>query len=201
VSVHWHTNQYSFFFSSVPSKLGKRREFSEDLMQTMVNLALKVYCLPKIGQLVNKTHSTVQYIVNKFKYTESIKNEARNPKRRILSARQERYVLNKIWKNPRLSAPKLRGIVKNTTRKTMCDQTIRHMLHKYDFHGGKVQQQKKDVWWVEETVKIGFDLQKNIWIRVKKIWKDVIWSDETKIYLFGSDGNTRLWRKVNWWNH
>jgi len=65
-------------------------------MQTMVNLALKVYCLPKIGQLVNKTHSTVQYIVNKFKYTESIKNEARNPKRRILSARQERYVLNKI---------------------------------------------------------------------------------------------------------
>jgi len=46
-------------------------------------------------------------------------------------------------------------------------------------------------------VKIGFDLQKNIWIRVKKIWKDVIWSDETKIYLFGSDGNTRLWRKVN----
>ena len=72
--------------------MGKRREFSEDLTQTMVNLALKVYCLPKIGQLVNKTHSTVQYIVNKFKYTESIKNEPTKPNRRILNARQERYV-------------------------------------------------------------------------------------------------------------
>ena len=48
----------------------------------MVNLVLKSYCLPKIGQLFNKTHSSVQYIVNKFKYTGSIKNETRKPKRR-----------------------------------------------------------------------------------------------------------------------
>ena len=53
--------------------------------------------------------------------------------------------LIKYEKNPRLSAPKLRGIVENTTRKTMCNQTIRHMLHKYDFHSGKVHQQKRDV--------------------------------------------------------
>ena len=47
--------------------------------------------------------------------------------------------LIKYKKNPRLSALKLRGIVENTTRKTMCNQTIRPVLHKYDFHGRKVQ--------------------------------------------------------------
>ena len=93
-----------------------------------------------------KAHSTVKYIVHKFKYTESTENEPTKPKRRTLSGRQERYVLDKIRKNPRLSAPKLREIVEYTTRKTMCNQTIRRMLHKYDFHGRKVQQQKKDVW-------------------------------------------------------
>jgi hypothetical protein len=46
-------------------------------------------------------------------------------------------------------------------------------------------------------MKIGFDLQNNIWIRIKKFWKDVIWSDETKIYLFDSGGNTRVWTEVN----
>jgi hypothetical protein len=46
-------------------------------------------------------------------------------------------------------------------------------------------------------VRIGFYLQKNIWIRIKTNWKDVILPDETKIYLFGSNGNTRVWRKVN----
>ena len=54
--------------------------------------------------------------------------------------------LIKYKKNPRLSAPKLRGIVENTTRKTMYYQTICLMMHKYDFHSRKVQQQKKDVW-------------------------------------------------------
>ena len=28
-------------------------------------------------------------------------------------------------------------------------------------------------------------------------WQNVIWSNETKINLFGSDGITRVWRKVN----
>ena len=63
----------------------------------MVNLALKG-CLPKIGQLVKKLHSTVHYIVNKFKYTGSINNEPRKLKRRILSAREERYVIKKYEK-------------------------------------------------------------------------------------------------------
>ena len=54
--------------------------------------------------------------------------------------------LIKYEKNPRLSTPKLRGIVQNTTRKTMCNQTSRRVFHKYDFHSRKVQQQKKDVW-------------------------------------------------------
>ena len=36
------------------NQIGKIRKFSEDMKQTMVKLALKGYCLPKIGQLVNK---------------------------------------------------------------------------------------------------------------------------------------------------
>ena len=69
------------FFSSVPSKMCNRKELSEDLKQTVVNLALKGYSLHKIGQLVNKTYSIVQYIGNNFKYTGSIKNEPRKPKK------------------------------------------------------------------------------------------------------------------------
>ena len=41
--------------------------------------------------------------------------------------------LIKYEKNSRLSAPELQGIVENTIRKTMCNQTIRRVLHNYDF--------------------------------------------------------------------
>ena len=88
----------------------------------------------------------MQYIVNKFKYTGFIKNKARKLKRKILSAREKGLYLIKYEKKSRLSAPKLGGIVENTTRKTICNQTIRRVLHKYDFHSRKAQQQKKNVW-------------------------------------------------------
>ena len=70
----------------------------------------------------------------------------------LQNQREEYSVLEKKDKkikyeqNPRLSGPKLRGIVENTTRKTMCNQTIHRVLHKYDFHSRKVQEQRKGVW-------------------------------------------------------
>ena len=58
--------------------MGNRKVLSEDLKQTVVNLTLKGNSLRKIGQLINKTYSTVQHIVNKFKYTGSIKKVVEN---------------------------------------------------------------------------------------------------------------------------
>ena len=55
----------------------------------------------------------------------------------------------------------------------MCNQTIPLVLHKYDFHGRKVKK------------KTTFGKQKED--KDTKNWKDVIWSDETKMYLLGSD--------------
>ena len=104
----------------------------------MENLSLKGY-MGRIGQLVYKTHSAVQYLVNKFKYTGSIKHVPRKQKRRILSARKERYKVNKIRNNQRLSASKLRGIVENTTRKPVCNQIIRRVIRKYGFHDRKLK--------------------------------------------------------------
>ena len=86
--------------------MDNRKGISEDLKQAVANVALKDYCLHKLG-LLYKTHSAVHYIPNKFKNTGSMKNVPRKPKRRMLSAREERYLVNKILKNPRLSAPKL----------------------------------------------------------------------------------------------
>ena len=73
--------------------------------------------------------------------------------------------LIKYEENTRLSAPKMRGIVENT-RKTMCNQTIRRVLLSMTF---MVENSKKDLSCVEKTMKIGFDLQKNIWIRIRNL--------------------------------
>ncbi|PSN55696.1 hypothetical protein C0J52_09016 [Blattella germanica] len=48
--------------------MGKKKELSDDLKPVIINLALKGYSMGKIANLVNKSHSTVKYIINK-KYT------------------------------------------------------------------------------------------------------------------------------------
>ena len=85
----------------------------------------------KIGNLVNKSHSTVQYIINTFRYNGTTQNIPRRSKDGELPEREERYVVNKIKTNLKLSVPKLRSLVDQTTRKHMCNETIRRVLHKY----------------------------------------------------------------------
>ncbi|PSN47538.1 hypothetical protein C0J52_25528 [Blattella germanica] len=48
--------------------MGKKKELSDDLKPVIINLALKGYFIGKIANLVNKSHYTVQYIIN-TKYT------------------------------------------------------------------------------------------------------------------------------------
>ncbi|PSN49639.1 hypothetical protein C0J52_14806 [Blattella germanica] len=88
-----------------------------------------------MGNLVNKSHSTVQYIINKFRYNGTTQGIAWRSKKRQLTEREERYVVNKIKTNPKLNVPKLKILVEQTTRKHMCNETIHRVLHKYGFHG------------------------------------------------------------------
>ncbi|PSN54070.1 hypothetical protein C0J52_03106 [Blattella germanica] len=53
--------------------MGKKKELN-DLKQLIINLALKVYSMGIIGNLVNKSHSTVQNRINK-KYTTTKQGE------------------------------------------------------------------------------------------------------------------------------
>lgn len=84
-------------------------------------------------------------------------------------------------KNPFLSSKDL----KNTLQATVSSRTIRNRLIKKDLKAYSVR-------------KVPLLSKKNIVKRLsfakrhlaRKNWKNVLWSDETKINLFGSDGKT-----------
>lgn len=75
----------------------------DDLQSVIINLALKGDFMRKIWNLVNKSHSTVQYIINKFRYNGTTQNIPRRSKERTLTEREERYVVNKMKTNPKLT--------------------------------------------------------------------------------------------------
>ena len=83
--------------------MGKKKDLSDDLKPVIINLALKGYSMGKIRYMVNKSHSTVQYVMNKFRYNGTTQNIPRRSKERTLTEREERYVVNKMKTNPKLT--------------------------------------------------------------------------------------------------
>lgn len=100
--------------------------------------------------------------------------------------------MRKVHVNRRISAPKLAKELKNEYNVDVSAQTVRRRIHNSSFSGGiavkKPLLSKKNI-----KLRLKWAREKVGWSAAQ--WKKVIWSDETKIMLFGSDGIIRCWRK------
>ncbi|GBM07662.1 hypothetical protein AVEN_78062-1 [Araneus ventricosus] len=60
-----------------------------------------------IAKLVHSSHSTVQYVLKRFKEENWIENKVRKGRPAKLTKRDQRFIIRKFVKNPRLSALKV----------------------------------------------------------------------------------------------
>jgi len=91
----------------------------------------------EIGELFQKSHSTVQHIVERYKRENRLCNKKRKSPKKLLSDADERWILRyvKKKKNPRMSAPKIASEVENYLKKIVSAETVRRVLRKHNFHG------------------------------------------------------------------
>ena len=113
----------------------KNKNLRNDMKQTIVNLALKGYSLGKISSIVNRPHSTVNCIVNKFRYNGSTRNLPKQPRGKKLNEREERFILTEVRINPKVSVMKIRALVENLSGKHISDQTVRRVLWQNGYWG------------------------------------------------------------------
>ena len=81
-----------------------------------------------ISRKVNKPHSAVNYIVNKFKYRGTTKNLPRIVKENKLKEQHEWFLLSQVKVNPRLNEHVVRAIAEEVSGKQMSNQTVRRVL-------------------------------------------------------------------------
>lgn len=179
---------------SVVSNMKKGKELSTELKHTIISLALRGYSLRKIGNIVKKPHSTVSYIVNKFKYNGSIKNIPRRSRESFLNEREKRFIVNKVKVNPRVTAPEIVQMLQQASGKKVSSQTVRRVLWQHGYCG-RIPRKRPYVSKKNRAARLAF--AKEHQDKPQTFWNTVIWSDETKINLFGSDGIQTVWRKAN----
>ncbi|OXA49181.1 Transposable element Tc1 transposase [Folsomia candida] len=116
--------------------------------------------------------TTIQTIIKNFKANGSVQNKVRSGRKPILAHREVRHVLNKVNVTPSLSAPKL-------------STEIKEMFGK---------QSSSEASYCTEECNQTSEVCQRPHFQATNILGHILWTDESKFNVFGSDGRRRVWR-------
>uniref|UniRef100_A0A0K8UV17 Transposable element Tc1 transposase n=1 Tax=Bactrocera latifrons TaxID=174628 RepID=A0A0K8UV17_BACLA len=174
--------------------MGRGKEIHLEVRKLIIKLYLENKSLREIGKVVGKSHSSVQTIIKSYINTGNLHSKPRSGRPKILTPREERNIVTVVSANPIISAVKLTQDIYDSTQKKISPQTVRNVLYSAGYHG-RVARRKPYISKVNKEKRFAFAIE-----HVNKpnsFWENIIFSDESKFNIFGSDGAQKVWRKVN----
>ena len=115
-------------------------------------------------------------------------------RKRKTTATVDRFIQRKIKVDRRKSALSVKVELENELSVIIHANTVRNRMHEIGLYG-RVARKKPLVNKVSRTKRIQY--AKTMMEKPFGCWKDVLWSDESKFNLFGSDGKIVVWRSTN----
>lgn len=171
--------------------MGKTKELSEDLRKLIVNRHRNGFGYRKISAALNIPLSTIGNIIRKWKFTFTTANVPRSGRPRKLDEGAVRWISRTVTKKPfttrRELQKDLRDAGQNVSRMTITRALNSKGL--YSRSPRKVPLLKK------KHVKDRLNFAKTYENMPNSFWEKVIWSDETKIELFGRNNAKTVYRK------
>lgn len=171
--------------------MAKTKEHSSDVRQAIVDLHIKGKGYRVIGKQLNLHPCTVGSIVRKWKEQDSTVNRPRTGAPRKLSSRAVSRIVRFVEKHPRATRKELVQDLQ-TADIEVTPQTVSNALRQHGLRScsaRKVPLLKKTH--VEARLKFANDHL----YKPTSFWNNIIWSDETKIELFGLNSHRKVWRK------
>lgn len=167
---------------------------SQEKIQLVIWNHTKGKSVAEICTILNIKRRTVYNILKRYKDENrlDLKHSPGRPK--LLTPHDERLIVRKMKKNPRLSAPKLVSELYAECGKKIGCETMRRTLRKAEYNG-RVARRKPFISGVNRRKRLQF--AKEHVTKPITYWEDVIFADESKFNICGSDGRTMVWRKPN----
>lgn len=175
----------------------KTKEYSNDLRELVIKHFLNGDSEREIAKKVLIPRTSVHYIISKYKATKCIANMSGRGRKRKTTARVDRVLQRKIKADRRISASTIKAELQSEFNVTISETTIKRRAHEIGLYG-RVARKKPYVSKVNRAKRMQYariHLQKPL-----GFWNRVVWSDESKFNLFGSDGKIMVWRtpKEEW---
>ncbi|GFV81357.1 transposable element Tc1 transposase [Trichonephila clavipes] len=163
-------------------------------LELMTRLFKKGKSYREIAKIVGRSHSCVQKIIGRFKSDGLIENKSGRGSKSILSDVAKRKVLKDIKIDPKPSAVKLAAETSRIMGRSVSAETVRNVI-RHAGHSSRVATKKPFI--ILQNQKKHLEFAKTHQLKTDNFWKKVIFSDESKFNIFGSDGRRTVWRKPN----
>lgn len=171
----------------------KGRETTVQERRIIIKLHNETKSLSEISRTLGRPRSTIQSIIDRFGVEKTLRNQPRSGRPQALSARDKAFIVRTVKKDPKTSAPRIASELEERGVKVHPD-TVRNALKKEGYHG-RVARKKLFVNAQNRKKRLAFAL-KHV-NKSNEFWKRVIFTDESKYQIFGSDGRKFVWRKAN----
>ncbi|GFU78654.1 HTH_Tnp_Tc3_2 domain-containing protein [Trichonephila clavipes] len=168
------------------------RETSIDVRKFILRLFKKGKSYREIAKMVGRSHSCVQKIIGRFKSDGLIENKSGRGRKSILSDVAKWKVLKDIKIDPKLCAVKLAAETSRIISRSVSAETVRNVI-RHAGYSSRVARKKPFISLQNQKKRLEF--AKTHQLKTDNFWKKVIFSDESKFNIFGSDGRRTVWRK------
>ncbi len=169
------------------------KELSEDLRIRIVALHKDGLGYKKFGNSLELSYSTVARVIQRFSKTGFTRNRPHKGRSKKLSPCAVRQVQKLASKNRHMSAASIALEVSEVEGQLVSAQTICHTLQQVGLHGRRPR--RKPLLKLVHKKACKQFAEDNL-ANSMNYWNHVLWSDESKVNLFDSDGVQHVWRRL-----
>ncbi|KAK3527053.1 hypothetical protein QTP86_008664 [Hemibagrus guttatus] len=175
------------------STMAKTKELSKDTRNKIVDLHQAGKTESAIGKQLGVKKSTVGAIIRKWKTYKTTDNLPRSGAPRKISPRGVKMITRTVSKNPRTT----RGDLVNDLQRAGTKVTKATISNTLRRQGLKSCSARRVPLLKPVHVRARLKFARENLDDPEEDWENVIWSDETKIELFGKNSTCRVWRRKN----
>ncbi|KAK3530937.1 hypothetical protein QTP70_006504 [Hemibagrus guttatus] len=175
------------------STMAKTKELSKDTRNKIVDLHQAGKTESAIGKQLGVKKSTVGAIIRKWKTYKTTDNLPRSGAPRKISPRGVKMITRTVNKNPRTT----RGDLVNDLQRAGTKVTKATISNTLRRQGLKSCSARRVPLLKPVHVRARLKFAREHLDDPEEDWENFIWSDETKIELFGENSTSRVWRRKN----
>uniref|UniRef100_A0A8C5LJZ5 Transposase n=1 Tax=Leptobrachium leishanense TaxID=445787 RepID=A0A8C5LJZ5_9ANUR len=171
----------------------KSREWSRKTREEVITLHRKGNGYKNIAKMLNIPRETIGSIICKFKAKGTVETLPGRGRKKMLTSTAVRYLKRRVEKSPRVTAEERRKDLSDVGTEVSA-QTILRTLRNEGLHA---RTPRRTPLLSPKNKKSQLQYAKGYVDKPQKFWDSVLWTDETKLELFGPMDQRYVWRRKN----